>query len=378
MAPPIRGPQDTLIRASRQSSDGEWVERHQILSASAAAWLPSLQGPTPSLLRDSVELVLASGVASVEVLLLRSPRSPLELGAPTSQALLDTFLDRMHGTLLLMPDAARLPDRGPVRDVDPGVAWVRLAKLVRASAQGWRERYQIALLDAPPGPPSLVERAVPRIQGADAALVTWQGSPEDLGRQAWRSGAAALAGALVAPQRLIHHGPTGLRLPLGPGRRVRPSARFVDPGTANVGAVRDPSLLRLDLERGGLAARVQCEPTLRRPTGVWPLAAMRTAKTIHRRIVEAADAVVFQPVNAAYAFLLTTTIDTALRPFVTHGLLVGPNGVGGPEITAVPVRSTGAPGLAATISGQLRPWCTQVRVRVEVREGGNAQLVVQP
>ena len=64
-----------------------------------------------------------------------------------------------------------------------------------------------------------------------------------------------------------------------------------------------------------------------------------------------------------------------MRPFVQQGLLVGPGRVGAPEVETAVVRDPNAPGLAATVSGYLRPWMLRVSLQVRVANGGRPSVV---
>lgn|GEM_PF-1775812 len=368
-----------LVRKTKLGRSAVVVEQLRFSSQNELRCLPGLDGSAPSRLRDSAVLAMDSGAPFLDVVLIHETGlKPWELDREALTPVLAPFLEHLFGTILLYPDMLGPCAIGPTPPEEPEDAWLRLRRFVRIHGRGWSERYQVVLLDCPPEPGRFGAEHLSRAQGVDAAICCWLGDDDQLRRHGWRSASAAVVGLMLSFGDEIYRGPSGNRVPLGAGRRARP-ARRLDPTAA---ARRVPadllehSLVGLQIQPDGVSARVVSEPSLRRPRGVWSLAALRTAKIIHRKVVQAAEQVVFRPANEAHAFALVAAIDDAIRPFVTHGILLGPNGSGAPELESDVVANPTAPGLVATITGQLKPWCTTVKLNVEVRDGGRVGMEV--
>ncbi len=358
------------VRSTRFGSRRGAVELLTLGVGDALDTLPGLDTRAPSLVRDAVRLCLHGGAPRVGLLLARGETldHPWDLDRPELLELCAPFLDDLHGALLVMPDAAGPAPLRPGPPADPEERARRLARVIAAHAPGLCERYQVALLDWP-AELSPDARALLPMSG-DLSLVAWQGDPSAMAAHGWRSGAALLGGALAA--REPFESVTGLRLPLGAGRRVAPDRAFglEDPRPTPAEQVEGLALLRA---RGGLAT-VLSEPSRRRPAGAWPLPALRTVKAVHHTLVRAAEKFAFSRVGEAEALSLGLSLNMALGAFVSAGLLVGPDGEGGPLIESEPVRDPAAPALAATLTAQLRPWCSAVHVRVRVRDGAQPTL----
>lgn len=366
-----------VVRASRPSASKVHVEQLRFTSQQEARILPGLDASQPSRVRDTAMLALDTGAPFLDVVLVHgTPLKPWEMDRQALIPVLEPFMEELHGAFLLYPDVPGPTTVGRSGGEDSEETWVRLRRFVRIHGRGWSERYQIALLDSGPLDDPKTREHLSRLSGVDVMLTAWEGSVADQRRHGWRCGGAVIAGMVLGFGNSIYRGPTGNRIDLPGGRRVASTPRFEASRMVDHSQWTDEVCV-LSLEKGGRRARVLSEPCLRRPTGTWGFAALRTAKLIHRRIVEAAQQVVFKPANDAHAFALITAIDTAIRPFVKHGLLIGPSGDRTPEMSADVVRDPNAPGLVATIEGQLRPWCTTVKLSVEVRDGGRVGMEVQ-
>ena len=66
----------------------------------------------------------------------------------------------------------------------------------------------------------------------------------------------------------------------------------------------------------------------------------------------------------------------ALRAQIQEGLLVGPSGVGPPDVRAFALPNPAEPGLSAVVSAQLRPWAAQVSLRLAMRPNSPPTLDV--
>ena len=76
--------------------------------------------------------------------------------------------------------------------------------------------------------------------------------------------------------------------------------------------------------------------------------------------------------------LLIAAIAESLQPFVSAGVLVGPDGEGPPEVTGgITTPPAMAPGLHAEIRAQLRPWCQKIDLSVALRGGGQPTLEIR-
>ncbi len=363
------------VRATRDGGDHSAVEHLRFLGREDLSGLPGLSSVAPSSLRDAVRLAASAGAPYVDVLIARHRDSELGLfGSDELVGLLGPSLNLLPGAIVVFVDAAGPPPTSP-RDTRPTEARQELLyRTICAHAPGLMERYQIGLLDLV-GPPDPI---LGRLPSADVGLVRWVGSSERLRAHGWRSGAAAVGGMLCQPDRLMTTGPEDATLDLGPGRKIRVDRRVLlglEPATPPIRA-SDRALLQLVLDPTDDQARVAGEDTLRRPVGAWPLAALRTLKILHLRVVRAAEPFVFRPVQPLHAFALSMAVQEVLGPLTAAGVLVGPDGSGPPKVSSGLVTDPGAPGLSATISAQIRPWCRSVEIRVGVSSGERATVEV--
>ncbi|MFH1466866.1 MAG: hypothetical protein ABIO70_20955 [Pseudomonadota bacterium] len=361
-----------LVRETRFRTRSCAVEQVRLRSRDALQGLPGLDGPTPSRVRDAVRLALSSGAEELDVVLARvNGARPWELDHEDVAEILGPALADQLGALLVYPDLG-----GPV-SVAPGegaAPWERLRRMldaVRRFSPGWTQHYQVALID----PPAWWELDRPALLhgllGVDAGLCCWRGGEASLAAHAWRSASAVVAGMLAGDEGTVGAPLDGRSVALPPGRvGARDRRHELDLAGAATGSDPDPGAwvaLRLHAVRA--VARVEGEPCFRRPVGVWNLPALRAVKTIHMRVVQAADAFTFRPATSSEAMSLANAVAEALHPFVGRGLLVGPHGMGNPEIGSGVVGQPPEPSLQATIAAQLRPWSQAVRVRVTVQPG---------
>lgn len=365
---------DALIKDSRSDSRDS-VEHLRLESKQDIHHLPGLMGIYPSRLRDSVLLAFQGGAPYVDVLAVQcGERAPWEIDHPEVLSMMEPFLNEMLGALLVMPDAGR-PVPIPGRTTHPDEPTARLIRLTAALRQPLEQRYQIALIDSGIVVP---ERFISR-NGADIALCAWRGMPQALQAHQWRCGAALVGGMLSRRKTSLFEGVAGQTITLPPGRRVLPNLMEdleVYRGQPQV-AEADPQQVCLTLDTEATQVRIDGEATCRRPAGSWSLPALRTLKALHHQIVRSASLITFQPVNAAYAYALQIAIEEAMRPFVKAGVLVGQGGVGAPTVVGSMIRDPEAPGLAATISAQVRPWCRSIQIRVGLRSGSTPDVEIK-
>lgn len=363
------------VRATRNGGADGAVEHLRFLGREDLSGLPGLSGPAPSTMRDAVRLAAAAGAPYVDVVLARHRDSQAGvLGTDELAGLISPSLDLMPGCLVVFVDAAGPPALGQRDPLSVDARQQLLYQTIRTHAPGLTERYQIGLLDLFGPPDALLER----LPSADVSLVRWVGRRERLQAHGWRSGAAAVAGMLCQADRLMTTGPEGATVELGPGRAVRSDRRVMlglEPA-APAAQIADRALLQLVLQDEADQARVAGEDTLRRPVRAWPLAALRTLKILHLRVVRAAEPFVFRPVQPLHAFALSMAVQEVLGPLTAAGVLVGPDGKGAPKVSSDLVTDPGAPGLSATISAQIRPWCRGVEIRVGVASGERATVEV--
>lgn len=379
-AAPIADRQPALLMRSTLDQGGAvGVEVVRLSSPGHAALLPSLGSPVPSMLRVAAEGCFASGARELRVALVHgADLLPWSFSRSDVVEALDPVLTDHPGAFLLFPDLAGPPDVGLQGAEDPAVRWARTRVSARLYAQRWMDNFQIACLDAPAAPTTPDE--VEALLGIDLALCAFRGRPSRMRQVGWRSAAATFAGLMAATDDPVR-GHIGRRVALPPSRHIRPlvwgleSDRRHDLAESSQSAWDRCAVL--DVDDDDNFATVRSDPTFRRPIGQWSAPALRTVKALHRTVLRAAEAVLFRPVDTAHSLALLTALNQVLRPFIEVGVLVGAQGQGAPSVETEIVRDPAAPGLAGTISGQLRPWCARVRVRVELREGQQAQVEVQ-
>jgi hypothetical protein len=347
------------------------VEHLRFSAGQEVDGLPGLAPRAPSRVRDAVCLALAAGAPVVDVVLARAEGLlPWHLESPEIAALFDPFLNQLPEAVLVYPDAGGPALVGPPGRRGDGRTWHRVARMIDAHRAGWRERYQIALVDVGEDSDEL-SAALAGPLSADVALCRFSGPPAALARHGWRCAAAGVGGLLCTPGTSPMTGTVGRKVKLGAGRAVYPT-RDVALGFARPSALRvaSPNFVNLALDADGDLATVLSEPSLREPMGDWSLPALRTVKSLHHRIRQTADAFVFRTVDVAQGLALVLSLQESLRPFASAGILLGPDGVGPPKITGDIDKSPNHPGLIADIAAQLRPWCRSVNLRVAVRAGG--------
>lgn len=365
------------VRAPRVGRDGLSVEQLRFDPRADLSALPGLSGPAPSRLRDAVRLALAAGAAFCDALIVRVPGAlPWELARPELRDALGPLLDSLYGAVIGAPDLLGPPALGPTDPLPPEARQERALANLAALAPGLRSRHQLGLFD-PVGPDLVHDQAAASAAGsADLALCGWRGGSADLSAHGWRSAAAVVAGLLARPDHPMIHGVDGLSVDL-PRGRPRPSDRPARLGAWAEGPPGpDESDLRIHLQVSGDRATPLGDATLRRPLLTWPLPALRTASILHLRLLRAAEAFVFRPVQPIHAFALGMALEQVVRPLAEAGVIVGGEGRGAPQVRADVSRDPAIPGFVAEVTGQLRPWCRAVNIRVAVRAEGVALEMV--
>ncbi|MGK0343947.1 MAG: hypothetical protein ACI855_000001, partial [Myxococcota bacterium] len=249
-------------------------------------------------------------------------------------------------------------------------------EMAQLNASRWVERYQVALIDAPRMERELEETLFRSMVGGDLALCRFLPNEHWDREHGWRS-AASLLGGMLTSGADITTAMEDQKIVLPPGRRIS-RGRIRD--LELTGPVFDP-ILRSDeyaqfqIQRG--VATLRSEPVFRRPVGSWSIQSLRFVKALHWRLTEAASRFVFDKLHPFQATLLAEALVGATKPFVSRGLLTGPDGVGIPEIRGGVDRNPAAPSLYADVTGLLQPWSQKVTVRVGIRPSGRPTLEIR-
>jgi hypothetical protein len=373
---------ETRVGKTRFTTRDGAVEHLRFTSSRRCAELPGLHPVVPTRMRDAVSLALSAGAQDVDVLAVHiRGLAPWALDDDRVMPLLDPFLDRMEGALIVLPDAGGPFETGPEPRSPANDRHARLRQTLRAFGPGFRQRFQIGLVDLHADDQRSDEEILSDIGDLDVCPCSWSGPATGLGRHGWRVASAAVAGMLHQRRMDVVAPLAGRTMRLGPGRRVR-AGKGGGLGRPLRGVPVPPVRRRIGAElrisRNADEARALSEPTLRHPIGTWSLPALRTAKALHRAILRAADPFVFQALTDAEALRLVIGLDQVLRPLTEAGIVTGPGGDDSPEIDARVDRSPGSPGFVATVAAQLRPWARDIRVRVRVQPGARPQLEGSP
>ncbi|MED5373161.1 MAG: hypothetical protein VX899_19235 [Myxococcota bacterium] len=356
------------------------AEHIRLGTASSARWLPGLQSSLPSRMKDSVQLALAGGASSVDIVLARIPGvKPWELDNADFISVVDSMLFHQPGAVLVFPDLGGPIPVGP--GTDPGIV-SRLKRMVVATRKlsaPWAERYQVACIDLPEGPAPELRAAMTRLIGIDAALVRWTGAPHRMEAHAWRSGATLVASALAGSRNEMSLPLVGRRLPLPGGRRTLMATRMAELQLTRTRPEPDPLeefQVRLAIRRGSDHVSIESEGSFRRPLGEWPLPCLRTVKTIHQRLQQASEQLLFRNADATHAIALQTALQEAMMPFVRNSIIEPGPGGGPPEIQTAADANPIAPNLNAQVTLQLVPWQRDVKVRVSLKPGDSPDVEV--
>ncbi len=366
-----------LVRNSRFRDEAVVVEHIRLSSPEAARFLPGLSYPFPSRIRTAVQSAFASGAKVVDVVLARvKGRAPWELDAPEFKFGIDPFVADMVGTTMLYPDLGGPAPLSRGESI-PGEEKVqRMIRAIENLAPTWRERYQLALVDALPVYGELEARLLRACLLKDLSLVRFEGDAGQLVRHGWKSGAAHVAGFLAAQPGNVLTPLQGQKLRLGEGRYFNPGRRArlqFHRSPVPVENSTEDMYVRVHLT-GNDQAAVLSEPVLRGPVGGWTIPATRVIKVIHWRIMESSSRFVFERADTARAVAIGVQVGRSLEPYAKAGVLVGASGSGMPSVRGSVVRDPAAPGLRVDISAQVRPWAHSVNIRVSMRPGAAPQI----
>jgi len=351
-----------VVRETRFRSQRAAVEHLRYRPGDSLQALSGLDGEAPSLLRDAVAVALSAGAGHVDALVARSEgASPHEVDREDVHALLLPFLAVSPGAVMVLPDAG-----GPRGRTDEG----RRAALVRAMDRyggGWREHQQIGLLDASGLSHEALRRAGGEASGQDVALCRWVGEEDALRSHGWRSAAAAVGALLAGGAGGAPSGIVGRSVALPPGRRGPASrASLLSAAPWTPPAVPDLERFAALALDGDDRARLISDAALRAPVGVWSLPALHLVKAVHLVLVSTANEFVFEGANDVQALALAAGLSRCMNPFISHGLLTGPENAR-PRVEAGVEEYGGQWGLSAIIEATLLPWSRRVTVRVTVR-----------
>lgn len=365
-----------LIRDTRFRDEDGFVEHVRFSGRDGIDMMPGLHPDHPSRLSDAVRLAIGAGAPYVDIVLARlKGLNPWDLDDPEFVFAIDPFVSNMVGTTMIYPDIGGPVTLGPSgpRDLDARVD--RFIRTVKTHATRWTERYQLALLDDPGVGGDLGRRVLHGAANTDSCLVRWVGEANPLQTHGWRSAAALVGGRMASPPGDILAGVAGIHVRIDGGRKHDPG-RFQQLSLDEAKRAllpEDDFYVDVEPVMDGVAF-IHTEPSMRAPVGGWSIPAVRVAKVIHWRVMQAASRFVFEMADVARAVALSGAIGKALEPYADAGLLVGPDGDSAPIIDSVVVRDPAAPGLRAEITAQLKPWAHRVNVRVNLRPGAAPTL----
>lgn len=365
---------------SLRSRDGEEVVDHiRLMPGIDPSSLPGLEVGYPSLVRDTVRILLKAGCPTVDVVLARIPDlAPWNVGHPDALALLRSTVEALTAVPVIFPDAA-----GPARIglVDPTVE-DRLGNLVQTVltwAPTLRRAYQIGVVDMPPVGESAAVSALSAMARTDFVACGWEGDGVALRAHGWRN-ASAVVGGLIATTTSPAASLVGRTMTLPPGRDVAGGRRAIELGmptaSRRLPVSVEHGVAAVRLSPDGTTAELLTEPALRGLPGTWPAPLLHAVKLVHDRLIFASNLFVFREANGAQAFLLQGALRMALREFEEAGVLTGPTADepaqiqvghhGGPEL----------PSLIAHVSAYVRPWVHRLDLQLSVRPGDTVQAEV--
>ena len=372
----------TLVRKSRFEGQPVGVEHVRISSRSLIQRLPGLESRSgPTLLRDAADAIMAAGAASVDILMARAiGAQPWNLDDPRVHDVLDPYLAEFAGTLLIYPDLSGPAAIGRREILDPRRMSDRIARFLAANAEGWSDRYQVAVADAPPLDEEHMHHFLLRhALGKDIGFCLWRGTQHSLRVQGWRSASAVVGGLLTSGDPTVALGIQGRRVPLLEPRRTASSRERLLAYAEDrlVEAPFEEHFLTLAIDPRRNVAQVLSEPTFRRPMGAWPLSALRMVKAVHQRLMDTASRFVFEPANPRSALAVSSALQFTLRPFVDAGLLAGPDGDGDITVnSSIDRTELNVHHLVVDLSALLKPWSRRVLVRVAMRPDASPQMEV--
>lgn len=351
---------------------GDTVDHVRLVPGADPSLLPGFDAEQPSLVRDTVRVLLAAGAPTVDVVLAGVGNlPPWAVAAPDVVDLVRPILEMLTGVPVVFPDASG-PVRVGVQEPDPEARLAALVQTIRAWNPVLRRAAQVGLVDLPPTSTPRLAEALEASSRSDFALCALEGEGVAWRAQSWRS-AAAIVGALLATLESPGQSHIGRRVALPPGHDVRSDARARALGLPavswqvpeNVG----DAVCRVRIEAEGARAVLLTEPTLRGVPGTWPLPMLHAAKLVHDRLVFASNLFVFREATAAQAFLLQGALRMALKEFEDLGVITGPSAAEPPIVQTGHHAGPDAPSLLAQVTAYLRPWVHKLEIRLAVRPG---------
>jgi hypothetical protein len=341
--------------------------------------LPGLDSVHPSLVRDTVRILLAAGCPTIDVVLARSPTlSPWDVGEPGAVALLRPVVEALTAVPVLFPDAAG-PARVGLIEAPIEDRLRNLVQTVGVWAPTLRRSFQVGVVDLPQAPDDLSDAALEAMSRTDVVACAWEGEGTALRAHGWRN-SAAVVGGLIATTTSPAASLIGRTLALPPGRDPGAGGRALElgmePMRRTVPTSIEHGVAKVRLSRAGDSAELITEHALRGLPGTWPAPLMHAVKLIHDRLIFASNLFVFREANGAQAFLLQSALRMALREFEDAGILSGPTAdepaqiqvgyQGGPEM----------PSLIANVSAFVRPWVHKLELQLAVRPGDTVRSEV--
>ncbi len=410
---------NTMIRRSSSIVDGPYVEQVRLSSVLQGKLLPGLQ--QNSRLRDSLQSILTSGAKEVDFILARKQNvKSWQLDEVDIAGMFVGYLNINQGSICVFPDAGgpwprsieytdsnlwsslpkennhHLPmerllssnsyeDPYPTDEFYQRIAGIRNIKNMYSSYLS--DNFQIGLLDFPFSyskftDPIFCEEELPKIihslQGGDFLLCSWAGSFLKMQQHGWRCASSFVGGYLAAREDILTQSVIGHSFHLGTGRQITIER------SSKLGGYKHkmiPSRLddyglvvEISSRRGNDFGQVLSEISTRRPDYEWPLPVLRTVKAIHQALTRASELFVFRPVKEVEAISLKNALEMVLTPFYNLGIVVGPNGEGTPQVSAVALPDYAEPMLSADLSAQIRPWCQNISLKVMVKSGSQPQI----
>ena len=411
---------NTMIRRSSSTVEGPYVEQVRLSSMLQGKLLPGLK--QKSRLRDALQAILTSGAEEVDFILAR--KSDIECWQFDDADISGMFVGYLNinqGAICIFPDAGgpwprsieyteqnlwnSLPKEinRPLLPIEKIIAsnsesevfssddfYERITKIQNLKniyASYISDNFQIALLDVPFSyekfiDPSFCEHELPQIihslQGGDFVLCSWTGSFIKLQQHGWRCTSAFVGGYLAAREDILTQSVVGHSFYLGTGRNITLER------SSKLGGIKHKSIpsrfddygmvVEITTKRGKDVGQILSEVSTRRPDYEWSLPVLRTVKAIHQALTRASELFVFRPVKEVEAISLKNALEMVLTPFYNLGIVVGPNGEGTPQVSAVALPDYSEPMLSADLTAQIRPWCQNISLRVMVKSGSQPQI----
>jgi len=369
----------TTIRKSPYSNNEPFIEQVRLSSPVQERLLPSISMKKPSRLRDAFRLILASGAPEVDFILARSPvASPWDFHLPELVDMFIPFLNANQGAILVYPDAGGPWPRNSLSPMEDNYdRRQNLLKILKIFGPHYADNFQLALMDFVSPPENELQSYLYSLQGHDVSLCNWSGEYRGLRRHGWRPACAAVGGYISSRPKKLTQSLIGQKIHLGSGRKIveNRSTVFGAPKRPRVNGVVNDSCVTLEINDVKGTAQIMSEMSFRRPMHEWALPALRTVKSIHMALIRASELFVFRPVKKVEAIALKTAVEMVLDPFYSMGIVVGPDGIGKPQITSDAIPDYDEPMLTVDLSAQVRPWCQSISLKVMVKSGTQPMIM---